>query len=369
VKTALVCDWLTAMRGGERCLEAVCELYPDADIFTLFYIPGSVSQVIEKHKIVTSYIQKIHCKDFRNLLPLFPNAIRRFDLSGYDMIVSFSHCVAKDIKVPESVAHICYCHTPMRYAWHKQDEYLAKFKWPKKQLANTLLAYLRYQDRKYSASVTKYIANSRNIQNRIKQIYNRDSVVIYPPVDCARFNMSRANDGYYLIVSALVPYKRVDIAVKAFETLDRKLIIIGKGPELAGLKKVAKRNITFIEESSDTMIGQYLQNCRALVFPGEEDFGIVPLEAQACGKPVIAFGKGGALETVVGLERNLANQNCATGVYFYQQDENSLLEAISFFEKYSDKINPVSCCKNATRFDRPIFKQRMQKYIQGVIDT
>ncbi len=369
MKTALVCDWLTAMRGGERCLEAVCELYPDADIFTLFHIPGSVSQIIEKHKIVTSYIQKIRCKDFRNFLPLFPNAMRRFDLSGYDVILSFSHCVAKDVRVPESIAHICYCHTPMRYAWHKQDEYLAKFKWPKKQLARILMAYLRYQDKKYSASVTKFIANSRNVQNRIKQIYNRDSVVIYPPVDCTRFNMFQTDDGYYLIVSALVPYKRVDIAVRAFGNSERKLVIIGSGPELAELKNIAKSNITFIEKSSDILIAQYMQNCRALLFPGEEDFGIVPLEAQACGKPVIAFGQGGALETVVGLERNLSNKSCATGVFFYQQDEASLLEAISFFEKNSGKINPVCCRNNAIRFDRPIFKQRMKQYVQSVLDA
>jgi glycosyltransferase involved in cell wall biosynthesis len=163
-----------------------------------------------------------------------------------------------------------------------------------------------------------------------------------------------------------VPYKRVDIAVRAFGTLERKLVIIGSGPELPELKNIAKSNITFIEKCSDIMIAQYMQNCRALLFPGEEDFGIVPLEAQACGKPVIAFGRGGALETVVGLERNLSNQNCATGVFFYQQDKNSLLEAISFFEKNSDKICPVCCRDNAIRFDRPIFKQRMQQYVQSV---
>ena len=365
MKTALVCDWLTGMRGGERCLDAVCQLFPQADIFTLVHIPGNVSKNIESHKIFTSYIQKFPVKNFRVLLPLFPHAIRQFDLSGYDFILSFSHCVAKGVKVPQNTLHICYCHTPVRYAWHMRDEYLRNNGPLKKYLAQKTLNYLKNWDKKSSASVNKFIANSDNVQNRIKQAYNRDSIVIYPPVDCNRFAISNQNDDYYLIVSAMVPYKRIDIAVKAFNTISKKLLIVGSGPELNNLKKLANSNISFVEKASDEEIAAYLEKCKALIFPGEEDFGIVPLEAQACGKPVIAFGKGGALETVTSLEESPKN---ATGIFFHEQSPESLQKAIAFFEKNEDKISPVKCRENAMKFDTPIYQESMKNYINSVLE-
>jgi glycosyltransferase involved in cell wall biosynthesis len=364
VKTALVCDWLTGMRGGERCLDAVCQLFPDADIFTLVHSRGDVSQNIESHKIITSYIQKLPGKNFRIYLPLFPHAIQQFDLSGYDLILSFSHCAAKGVKVPEKVPHICYCHTPMRYAWNMRDEYLRHSSLLKKYMAQLILDYLKNWDRETSSSVTHFIANSRNVQNRIKQAYNRDSIVIYPPVNCNRFNISNRNYGYYLIVSAMVPYKRIDIAIRTFNTINRKLLIVGKGPELKNLKKIAKSNITFIESASDENIVTSMRNCRALIFPGEEDFGIVPLEAQASGKPVIAFGKGGALETVIGIDQFPEN---ATGIFFFEQEPQALQQAISFFEQHEDKINPEKCRENAMKFDTPVYQASMKAYVSSVI--
>jgi glycosyltransferase involved in cell wall biosynthesis len=369
MKTALVCDWLTGMRGGERCLETVCKLYPDADIFTLVHFPGCVSQTIESHRIYTSYIQHLPCNahTFRRYLPLFPNAIERFDLSNYDCVISFSHCAAKGVRVPKGIPNICYCHTPMRYAWFMRDEYLSSYRGFKRWAADKLLDCLRDWDKKTSDRVTHFIANSRNVQNRIKLSYGRDSVVIYPPVDCNRFSLSTDDGGFYLVVSALVPYKRVDIAVKAFSSLDRKLLVVGNGPELKHLKAIASSNIAFIENAGDIEVAEYMKKCTALVFPGEEDFGIVPLEAQASGKLVVAFGKGGALETVIGLNENMSQVGNATGIFFYQQTPRALMDVILLFEKIKGKFDAQKCRSNAIRFDNILYQQSMQKYIHNVI--
>jgi len=368
LKIALVCDWLTGMRGGERCLESVCEIYPDADIFTLVHFRKSVSEIIESHKIHTSYIQRLpgDIKKFRRYLPLFPNAVERFDLSMYDCVLTFSHCVAKGVEIPPETPHICYCHTPMRYVWHMRNEYLSGFGCLKKTLAGCMLDYLGWWDKKSSSRVTQFIANSKNVQSRIKEAYNRDSTVIYPPVDCDRFSISDKDEGYYLIVSALVPYKRIDIAIEAFRNTKKKLLIVGNGPDLPRLMGMASTNITFIENAGDEQVVEYMSKCAALIFPGEEDFGIVPLEAQACGKPVIAFGKGGALETVIGLNQSQSEQSDATGIFFYEQSREALEAAILLFEQGREQIDPQKCRDNAIKFDRSIYKQSMQKYIQNI---
>ena len=368
MKIAFICDWLTGTRGGERCLEAMCEVYPDADIFTLVHFPGSVSKTIESHKIYTSFIQRLpgNSKTFRRYLPLFGHAIRKFDLSKYDFVLSFSHCVAKSIIVPDHVPHICYCHTPMRYAWHMRHEYLSVYKGPKKWAAGIMLNYLKSWDKKTSVGVTHFIANSKNIRNRIKDAYDRNSTVIYPPVDCDRFTPSGHSDGYYLIVSALVPYKKIDLAVKAFNDTYRKLLVVGNGSELENLKAMASANITFVENASDDQVVEYMRKCSALIFPGEEDFGIVPLEAQACGKPVIAFARGGALETVIGLNQSQAEASNATGIFFYEQNSETLCNAIQLLEKKSDMFDANKCRDNAIRFDRSVYKQTIQKFIENV---
>jgi rhamnosyltransferase len=368
-KIAFICDWLTAMRGGERCLEAMCEIYQDADIFTLVHFPGSVSEAIESHIIHTSYIQRLpgNVENFRRYLPLFPHAIKKFDLSGYDFILSFSHCVAKGVKVPQGLLHICYCHTPMRYAWHMRDSYLNTLSNPQRMLAECVLNQLKNWDAKASSRVTHFIANSKNTQNRIREAYNKNSVVIYPPVECARFAISDSDDGYYLVLSALVPYKRIDIAVKAFTATGQKLVIVGNGPELPRLKSMASANIFFVDNADDNEVVEYLKKCRAVIFPGEEDFGIVPLEAQACGKQVIAFGKGGALETIIGLDHAQATKANATGIFFYEQTPEALRKSILLFEEIKDRFDPGKCRDNVLRFDRPIYQQSMQNYIQSVM--
>jgi len=371
VNVAFICDWLTAMRGGERCLEAACELYPQADIFTLVHVPGSVSKTIESHKIITSYIQNLpkNFKKFRRYLLLFPHAIEQFNLSDYDCVLSFSHCVAKGVKTPIDIPHICYCYTPMRYAWHMRNEYIRNFSNPKNWIARVLLDCLKNWDKRSSSRVTHFIASSKNVQNRIKQAYNRDSVVIYPPVDCYRFILSDKDEGYYLIVSALVPYKRIDIAIQAFNTANQKLVIVGNGPELTHLKNIASSNIYFVDNADDNAVVKYMRKCKALIFPGEEDFGIVPLEAQACGKPVIAFGKGGVLETVAGIDQTTALNLSPTGLFFYEQTPQSLREAILIFENMSDKFSPENCRNNALRFDRSVFMTALSAYIDNIIAT
>lgn len=370
MKIAFVCDWLTGMRGGERCLEAMCELYPNADIFTLVHFPGCVSQTIESHNIRTSLIQKLPAaeKHFRKCLPFFPRAIERFDLGDYDFVLSFSHCVAKGVKASPDARHVCYCYTPVRYAWHMRSDYLRGITGLKRAVTEHILDRLKQWDRRTSDRVTHFIAISRHVQDRIRDAYCRDSTIIYPPVDCSRFSVSDRHDNYYLVVSALVPYKRVDLTVAAFAGFDRKLVVVGSGPELSAIKNIASPNITFVEHADDDEVVTYMKNCRALLFPGEEDFGIVPLEAQACGKPVIAFGKGGALETVVGFDEADGDTADATGVFFYEQTPQALQEAILAYEATEDRLDPSACRNNALKFDRPIYKQSMQRYINSVLD-
>jgi glycosyltransferase involved in cell wall biosynthesis len=234
-------------------------------------------------------------------------------------------------------------------------------------LAECVLNQLKNWDAKASSRVTHFIANSKNTQNRIREAYDRDSIVIYPPVECDRFAISDSDDGYYLVLSALVPYKRIDIAVKAFTATGQKLVIVGNGPELPRLKSMASANIFFVDNADDNEVVEYLKKCRAVIFPGEEDFGIVPLEAQACGKQVIAFGKGGALETVIGVDRSQAAKTNATGIFFYEQTPEALRKSILLFEKIRDQFDPRKCRDNVLRFDRPVYQQSMQHYIQSVI--
>jgi glycosyltransferase involved in cell wall biosynthesis len=255
----------------------------------------------------------------------------------------------------------------MRYAWYMRSEYLRRFGYLRRKMAGFLLDRIRNWDRKTTSGVTRFVAVSRNVQNRIKEAYNRDSVIIHPPVDCGRFGISNDNDRYYLIVSALAPYKRVDLAIEAFNGLDRRLIVVGNGPELPFLKDSASANVDFVE-AADEQVAGYMQKCRALIFPGEEDFGIVPLEAQACGKAVIAYGKGGALETVIGFDEASGTNADPTGVFFHEQSPQALREAILRFEKIEDRFDSRKCRSNALRFDRSVYKRSMQEYIQSVID-
>ncbi len=359
IKIALVHDWLTGMRGGEKVLEVLCELFSDATLFTLVHNKGSVSPTIEKMKIRTSIIQHLpnSASRYQYYLPLMPFAIERFDMSEFDFIISSSHAVAKGVRTRKNAIHICYCHTPMRYIWDQYENYFSKTQsgLATRTAMGLFRRYLQNWDVKSSSGVNYFIANSKNVQERIKRIYNRESEVIYPPVETSRFKISKNEGEYFLIVSALVPYKRIDIAVDAFNEIGERLVIVGVGSELEKLKKMANTNIEFHGWASDEKLTDYYANCKALIFPGEEDFGIVPLEAMASGKPVIAYGKGGALETVIGDGEN------KTGIFFQEQTKASLIEAVKKFD--NQKYDAAAIHKHALQFDRSIFKSMIKNYI------
>jgi len=360
IKTAIVHDWLTSMRGGEKVLEVLCELYPDATLVTLLHNKGALSPTIEKMNIKTTFIDRLPLKGkkYRNYLPFFPSAIESIDFSEFDLIISSSHCVAKGAKPRKDGLHICYCHTPMRYVWEMYDDYFGKDKagFLTRTAMSLIAPLLRKWDVKTSGRVNYYTANSYYVAGRIKEYYNREADVIHPPVDTSLFQISEKNKDYFLIVSALVPYKKVEIAIEAFNKIGKKLIVVGTGPEIKKLKLIAKDNIEFLGWRDNSELAVLYADCRALIFPGVEDFGIVPLEAMACGKPVIAFGKGGALETVIGDGKN------ATGIFFYEQTVDSLVKSINDFEKKC--FDPGKIREHALEFDRGLFKEKIKKYIE-----
>ena len=361
-RVALVHDWLTGMRGGERCLEVLCELFPDAPLYTLLHVPGSVTPQIERRRIVTSLVQRLpHAATrYRYYLPAFPFAISRFDFSGYDLIVSMSHCVAKGVRVPRGALHLCYCFSPMRYVWDLADDYFGPGNGPAARvLGPPVAAALRRWDRRTSG-VHRFAAISRHIADRIRRAYDRSSDVIYPPVDVQRFEIAETTDDYYLVVSALVPYKHVDLAVAAAARLGRRLVIVGTGPEESRLRAMAGPMVSFLGWRSDAEIARLYARCRALIFPGVEDFGITPLEAAAAGRPTIALARGGALETMIGLD---AGDAAPTAVFFSEQTAEALTDAITRFERAEERFEGKALRARAEAFDRPVFKQKLGEFI------
>jgi glycosyltransferase involved in cell wall biosynthesis len=349
------------MRGGERCLEVLCELFPDAPLFTLLHVPGSVTPQIERRRIVTSFVQRLPraAARYRYYLPAFPLAIRRFDLSGYDLVVSMSHCVAKGVAVAPGALHLCYCFSPMRYVWDLASDYFGPGQGPAARvLGPPVAAALRRWDRR-TAEVHRFVAISRHIADRIRRAYDRESDVIYPPVDVQRFESADADD-YYLVVSALVPYKRIDLAIGAANRLGRRLVVVGTGPEDARLRALAGPSVSFLGWRPDVEIARLYARCRALIFPAVEDFGITPLEAAAAGRPTIALARGGALETMVGLETADAPP---TAVFFAEQSVDALVEAVARFERAADRFDAKALRARAEAFDRPVFKQKLADYI------
>lgn len=370
MRVALVHDWLTGMRGGERCLEVFCELFPDAPIYTLLHVPGSVSAVIKRHPIVTSPLQRLPGVErlYRYYLPFFPAAVRTFDLAGHDLILSSSHCVAKGVRVPPGACHISYIHTPMRYVWDQYPQYFGDGR--SGVLARMAMAVLRPVLRRWDVAsndeVHAFVANSQFVAERVKRIYDREAEVIPPPVDLGRFAVSSRDDDCYLVVSAFAPYKRVDLAVEAFTRLRRPLKIVGGGQDERRLKALAGPGIEFLGQCSDEEVREAYAGCRALVFPGEEDFGIVPLEAMACGKPVIAYGRGGVVETVVPLEGRSAvgdGEGSPTGVFFHEQTVEALCTAVETFEVARHRFDPERIRQHVERFDRTHFRRKIAAYV------
>ncbi|MEW6455365.1 MAG: glycosyltransferase [Acidobacteriota bacterium] len=360
-RVALIHDWLTGRRGGEKVLEALVTLFPDADIFTLFHFKGSQSKIIEDKKIHWSFLQNFPFikKFYRNYLPLYPIAIELFNLEKYDLIISSSHCVAKGIIPHPHSLHICYCHTPMRYAW---DLYHYYFPQPsmslfKKIFIPSIMNWLRTWDQATSLRVDYFISNSYHVAKRIKKYYGREAEVINPPVDTEFFTLYEEKEDYYLIVSALVPYKKIDLAISAFNRINKKLKIVGNGPDYKKLKKLAGKNVEFLGSVSDSDLKFFYQRAKCFLLPGEEDFGIAPLEAQACGTPVIAFRKGGATETI------LENE---TGIFFEKLNIESLISAIDKFEKIKFNFKKIRDWTLNFSYDK--FLDRIRKSIDEKIE-
>ena len=355
---ALVHDWLTGQRGGEKVLEVLAEIYPQAPIYTLFHFKGSQREAIEKRTIRTSFLQRAPRlrKKYRFYLPFFPLAAEMFDLQEYDLVISTSHCVAKGVIPRPDALHVSYIHSPMRYAWNLYFSYFAPDKLSSfsRFLIPPVAHYLRIWDASAAARVDHFIANSANVARRIRKYYRRPSDVIPPPVDTDFFrpDESRAGEDYFLIVSALVPYKRIDLAVDAFNRAGGPLKIVGTGPEYRALRRRARSNVEFLGSVGPEDLRRLYQGARAFILPGEEDFGIATLEAQACGTPVIAYGRGGSLETVVPGK---------TGVLFDDLSARGLRAALDIFSGFS--CNKAAIRANAESFSRQSFKDRISAYI------
>lgn len=363
MKVAVVHEWLTVYAGSEKVFEQILRLFPQADVFvTVDFLPEADRGFLKGHQITTSFIQKLPFarKKYRSYLPLMPLAVEQFDLSAYDLVISSSHAVAKGVITGPDQKHICLCYSPMRYAWDLQHQYLKESgldKGLKGWITKYLLHRLRIWDLRTANGVDQFVAISQFIQRRIHKVYRRDSVVIYPNVDISFFEMESTKADFYLTASRMVPYKKMDLIVEAFIHMpDKQLVVIGDGPDRAKIEAIANKapNIRFLGYQSNEVMKQQMQKAKAFVFAAEEDFGITPVEAQACGTPVIAFAKGGALETVI---------EGKTGLFFTEQTVGSLCEAITRFEQLGVAFMPEACRRSAERFSEQVFHERFNQLV------
>jgi glycosyltransferase involved in cell wall biosynthesis len=367
MKTAIVHEWFVTYAGSEKVVEQIISQYPDADIFTLFdFLPAKDRNFLNNKQISTSFIQRLPFTrtSYRKYLPFMPLAIEQFDLSKYDLILSSSHAVAKGVLTGPHQLHISYIHSPMRYAWDMQNEYLFEsgldkgvMTWP----TRWLLHQLRIWDYRTANGVDHFIANSKFVAHRIWKVYRREAKVIYPPIQVTKFNFQENKDSYYLAASRMVPYKKMDLIIEAFNYMpDKHLIVIGEGPDMDKVKKKARRNIEILGYQPDDILKDYMQNAKAFVFAALEDLGMIPLEAQACGTPVIAYGRGGTLETIHGLEHPEPS-----GVLFDDQSVKEITKGISIFEENQSRITPRNCRLNAERFSSERFCSEITRFVEN----
>jgi glycosyltransferase involved in cell wall biosynthesis len=367
LKTAIVHEWLVNYAGSEKVVESLTNIWPEADVYSLVdFLDDDFRKIILKGKHArTSFIQKLPLaeKQFRKYLPLFPKAIESFNLSKYDLIISSSHSVAKGVKTRKDQLHVCYCHSPMRYVWDEADYYLSEAKLKtgvRGAAAKFVLNYLRKWDIKSANNVNFFVANSNHIAKKIRRIYNREADVIYPPVDVQKFSLAAENEDFYLTASRLVPYKRIDLIIDAFaKMLDKKLVVIGSGPEKEKILAKATPNIDVIGYQDFESLRDYIQRAKAFVFAAEEDFGIIVVEAMACGTPVIAGNYGGTAESVI---------NGLTGILFNNQDVDSIVDSVKKFDVISHSIDHNAIRNQAEKFSRANFETKIKNYVQDKIN-
>ena len=366
VSVGIVADWLVTFAGSEKVIAEFIKLYPHADIYSVVdFLSDESRKKFYGKEATTSFIQRLPFakKKYQQYLPLMPLAIEQLDVTGHDIVLSSSHAVAKGVLTGPDQLHISYVHSPIRYAWDFQHQYLRESglnKGLKGKLARWFLHKIRIWDYRTAHGVDHFIANSQFIARRIKKVYGRDADVIYPPVDVERFTLQENKEDFYFTASRMVPYKRIDLIVEAFSQMpDKKLVVIGDGSEMAKIKAKAGRNIEILGYQPDEVMQDYMRRAKAFVFAAEEDFGITPVEAQASGTPVIAFGKGGVLETI----RPYGEKN-ATGVFFAEQTAESLIKAVRHFDKIQESILPLDCRENALKFSGERFHNELDKYIK-----
>lgn len=371
MRVALVHDWLTGLRGGERVLDELARLFPAADLYTLVYVPGSTTPRIDALRVYASPLQRWSgsARHYRELLPLLPWAIRQLRIDGYDLVISVHHAMAKAARITPGTPHLCYCLTPMRYAWDAVDVYLGRGL--RRAVAAPLLAGLRQFDRRTARpeQVTRVVAISEYVRGRVQRHWQRDATVVYPPVDVDAFRPDgRPPDDFYLLVGACVPYKRTDLAIEAFARLGRRLVVVGDGPQRESLARGAPRNVEFVGRVAEAELARLYARCRALVYPQEEDFGIAALEAQASGRPVIAFHRGGAAETVRAHEGPPDLAARATGIGFDAQTPAALEAAVRRFEEAEAFFDPKLIRSHAERFSAPRFRDEFLREVHTLLD-
>lgn len=360
MKIALAHDYLTRLGGAERVLKVLAETFPEAPIYTLMHDESRTGAVFPKNRIRASGLQKFPKfarKNVRYLLPLIPRTVEDFDFSTFDLVISSSSAFMHGIITSPKTHHLCYYHSPMRFAWDWTHEYIKEQRVgiARKIATALILKKIREWDQVASSRVDSAVANSLNVKQRIKKYYRQDSKVIYPPVDISRFKVSKNHEDFYLIISTLTPYKRIDLAIQLFNKIRRKLVIIGDGPQREFLQNIAGDTIDFLGFTKDAVANEYLQNCRALIFPGEEDFGITPVEAMACGKPVLAYGRGGVKESVIA---------GVTGDFFYDPSVASMENGLA--KIMQQKYDPHACRQQSEKFSKDIFIEKIKNEIENL---